>query len=273
MLCRGLEPSLPRVPSRDQRLSRKSLTRAEAATASRPLTPHPSQQPIRTNQTSALPGSNGGGPTCARSGATEREGTQSPCLVPAPCPSSCFYPPPRAFTVDASLGAHAARIATTARVKQQGPALHTRFSHPSRPLFRCPGRRTLLVERVPVSWQMARLLRSDYVQTGTSATDCVVQVNSDQFQFQFVYSQPIRIDFCRCTQVRGWQPSAAQTLIRLGLALCHHFYRGAAWPSTTDHPLCPRFSPRPAASTASSIRVLYILLHILAETRTVIQTT
>ena len=115
--------------------------------------------------------------------------------MPAPCPSSCFYPPPRAFTVDASLGAHAARIATTARVKQQGPALHTRFSHPSRPLFRCPGRRTLLVERVPVSWQMARLLRSDYVQTGTSATDCVVQVNSDQFQFQFVYSQPIRIDF------------------------------------------------------------------------------
>ena len=195
MLCRGLEPSLPRVPSRDQRLSRKSLTRAEAATASRPLTPHPSQQPIRTNQTSALPGSNGGGPTCARSGATEREGTQSPCLVRAPCPSSCSYPPPRAFTVDASLGAHAARIATTARVKQQGPALHTRFSHPSRPLFRCPGRRTLLVERVPVSWQMARLLRSDYVQTGTSATDCVVQVNSDQFQFQFVYSQPIRIDF------------------------------------------------------------------------------
>ena len=182
--------------------------------------------------------------------------------MPAPCPSSCFYPPPRAFTVDASLGAHAARIATTARVKQQGPALHTRFSHPSRPLFRCPGRRTLLVERVPVSWQMARLLRSDYVQTGTSATDCVVQVNSDQFQFQFVYSQPIRIDFCRCTQVRGWQPSAAQTLIRLGLALCHHFYRGAAWPSTTDHPLCPRFSPRPAASTASSIRVLYILLHL-----------
>ena len=179
MLCRGLEPSLPRVPSRDQRLSRKSLTRAEAATASRPLTPHPSQQPIRTNQTSALPGSNGGGPTCARSGATEREGTQSPCLVPAPCPSSCFYPPPRAFTVDASLGAHAARIATTARVKQQGPALHTRFSHPSRPLFRCPGRRTLLVERVPVSWQMARLLRSDYVQTRVRRPQIAVQVNSD----------------------------------------------------------------------------------------------
>ena len=179
MLCRGLEPSLPRVPSRDQRLSRKSLTRAEAATASRPLTPHPSQQPIRTNQTSALPGSNGGGPTCARSGATEREGTQSPCLVRAPCPSSFSYPPPRAFTVDASLGAHAARIATTARVKQQGPALHTRFSHPSRPLFRCPGRRTLLVERVPVSWQMARLLRSDYVQTRVRRPQIAVQVNSD----------------------------------------------------------------------------------------------
>ena len=208
----------------------------------------------------------GGGPTCARSGATEREGTQSPCLVPAPCPSSCFYPPPRAFTVDASLGAHAARIATTARVKQQGPALHTRFSHPSRPLFRCPGRRTLLVERVPVSWQMARLLRSDYVQTGTSATDCVEQ--------EFCPKKVFFLDNSDwCTQVRGWQPSAAQTLIRLGLALCHHFYRGAAWPSTTDHPLCPRFSPRPAASTASSIRVLYILLHILAETRTVIQTT
>ena len=261
MLCRGLEPSLPRVPSRDQRLSRKSLTRAEAATASRPLTPHPSQQPIRTNQTSALPGSNGGGPTCARSGATEREGTQSPCLVPAPCPSSCFYPPPRAFTVDASLGAHAARIATTARVKQQGPALHTRFSHPSRPLFRCPGRRTLLVERVPVSWQMARLLRSDYVQTRVRRPRLQLLQGSGSSFLLFFFGP-----FLQVRRMAALRP-------RLGLAVCHHFHRGATWPSTTDHPLCPRFSPRPAASTASSIRVLYILLHILAETRTVIQTT
>ena len=170
MLCRGLEPSLPRVPSRDQRLSRKSLTRAEAATASRPLTPHPSQQPIRTNQTSALPGSNGGGPTCARSGATEREGTQSPCLVRAPCPSSCFYPPPRAFTVDASLGAHAARIATTGRVKQQGPAFtpHTRLGPFSgvRKAYITGRKGACFVANGEIA---AFRLRTD---AGTSATDC-----------------------------------------------------------------------------------------------------
>ena len=119
------------------------------------------------------------------------------------------------------------------------------------------GRRTLLVERVPVSWQMARLLRSDYVQTRVRRPQIAVQVNSDPLLqgsgSTFLLFFLDNSDPAKCTQVRGWQPSAGQTQPR---------FRGATWPSTTDHPLCPRFSPRPAASTASSIRVLYILLHL-----------
>ena len=177
--------------------------------------------------------------------------------MPAPCPSSCFYPPPRAFTVDASLGAHAARIATTARVKQQGPALHTRFSHPSRPLFRCPGRRTLLVERVPVSWQMARLLRSDYVQTRVRRPQIAVQVNSDPllqgsgstFQLFFLDNS----DPAQCKFADGNHPPARLSLAFGGL-------RGRRLPTTPcardslhvrPHPQRAPFACSTSCSTSS----------------------
>ena len=137
--------------------------------------------------------------------------------------------------VDASLGAHAARIATTGRVKQQGPGI----LNPCRPLFRCP-------EGVQY-WMKVCLFRGKWRDCSVQITyrpgyvghDCSTGVKYNLL-LQGSGSSFLLFFLGPSSKFAGWQPSAPDSA-----SLCAIIFigglRGRRLPTTPcarRHPDC-----------------------------------